>query len=133
LAWGRNGSATAREYISRLILQNSYFGDDIRLVALLNCDEGLRVFTSQPHIAGEPAAYEEIQEWFCRLRFCRLEIDGCVAWFHAAENLLVADAHEGNVIRTASGELVPIDLNVIQPTGRLLEWALAASAPVRQK
>src|SRR5437773_2298111 len=25
LAWGRNGSATAREYLTRLILQNRYF------------------------------------------------------------------------------------------------------------
>lgn len=133
LAWGRNGSATAREYLLRLILQNTYFGDDLRLVALLNCNEGLRVLTSQPHIAGGPAAYGEIREWFCSLRFCRLEIDGCIAWYHDAENLLIADAHEGNVIRTPSGELVPIDLNVIQPTGSLLEWAVKASEPVLPK
>jgi len=125
LAWGRDGSATAREYISRLILQNFYFGDDIELVALVNSNEKLRVLISQPHIAGRAATYEEIQGWFCQLGFRRLEIDGCIAWYHKTENLLVADAHEGNVIRTTSGDLVPIDLNIIRPAGRILEWALA--------
>ncbi len=130
LAWGRDGSATAREYLVRLILQNKYFGDEIRLVALLNCDQGLRVLTSQPHVAGDPASYEEILGWFGRLAFRRLELDGSVAWYHDSENLLVADAHEGNVIRTPSGELVPIDLNLIQPGGRLLEWAVKTADPM---
>jgi len=35
--------------------------------------------------------------------------------------LLIADAHEGNVIRTREGLLVPIDLNMIQSVGSLLE------------
>jgi len=35
LAWGRNGSATAGEYLTRLVLQNRYFADEIRLIALV--------------------------------------------------------------------------------------------------
>jgi hypothetical protein len=46
LAWGRKGSATVREYLTRLLLQNKYFGDDIRLVALVNSGEKLRVLIS---------------------------------------------------------------------------------------
>lgn len=34
-AWGRSGSATAGEYLTRLILQNRYFGDDVELLALV--------------------------------------------------------------------------------------------------
>src|SRR5439155_9848191 len=121
LAWGRNGTATVREYLTRLILQNTYFGDDIELVALVNSGGKLRILTSQQHIAGEPATYEEIQRWIRFLGFCRLESWGCIAWYLPSYNLLMADAHEGNVIRTATAinVLVPIDLNLIQPNGNL--------------
>jgi hypothetical protein len=50
------GSATAREYPTRLILQNEYFGDDIRLIALVNAGGKLRILISQRHIAEKPAA-----------------------------------------------------------------------------
>ena len=126
LAWGRDGTATAHEYLARLILQNKHFGDDIRLVALVECKQHLRVLTSQPHIAGEPASQEEIGNWFHRLGFVRLQTGGSVAWYRSEENLLVADAHEGNVIREAGGGLVPIDLNIVQPMGKLAEWVAGA-------
>jgi hypothetical protein len=125
LAWGRRGSATAGEYLTRLVLQNQFFGDDLELVALVSAGQKLRVLTSQPHVAGEPAAYGAIQEWFCGLGFARVEDSGSAAWYRKPENLLVADAHEGNVLRTGSGALVPIDLNIIQPTGDILAWVLA--------
>ena len=125
LAWGRDGTATAKEYLSRLVLQNLHFGDDIRLIALINSGDHLRILTSQPHIAGEPAAYDEIQNWFQGLNFVRLGIDDRIAWYRREENLLVADAHEGNVIHTTKGDLVPIDLNIVQPSGELLDWALS--------
>jgi hypothetical protein len=126
LAWGRKGTASVREYLTRLILQNTYFGDDIQLVALVNSDGKLRILTSQRHIAGEPATYDEIQDWFHFLGFCRLETAGCIAWYLPADNLLIADAHEGNVIRTARPNfLIPIDLNLIQPNGNLLDAVIA--------
>jgi hypothetical protein len=124
LAWGRDGSATAKEYLSRLVLQNTYFADDIRLIAIIDASEKMRVLTSQPHIAGEPAPYEDIQRWFTDIGFCRVEADGRIAWFREYENLLVADAHEGNVIMTSTGELIPIDLNIIQPVAELRKWAI---------
>lgn len=124
LAWGRKGSATVREYLTRQILQNRYFGDDIRLVALINASGKLRILVSQPHVAGEPAGYDEIQDWFRFLGFERLDCGGSIAWYLDEENLLVADAHEGNVIKALnlSGEtvLLPIDLNLVQPNGALL-------------
>jgi len=124
LAWGRVGTATAREYLSRLVLQNKFFGDDIRLVTLINSGQHLRVLTSQPHIAGERAPANEIIKWFLGLGFVRLETGGRIAWYRAKENLLVADAHEGNVIKSTTGDLVPIDLNVIQPCVKMREWVI---------
>ncbi len=110
LAWGRDGSATAGEYLSRLCWQNEFFGDDVELVALINCGGKLRVLTSQSHIKGEPAPYSAIQQWFEEIGYTRLEIGSRIAWYREAENLLVADAHEGNVLQVEGGELVPIDL-----------------------
>jgi hypothetical protein len=127
LAWNRDVSATAQTYLTRLVLQNRYFGDDIQLVALINVDERLRVLTSQPHIFGEAAPYAEIQEWFLNLGFARVCANDCVAWYIRSDNLLIADAHEGNVIKTPNGDLVPIDLNIIQPSGELLAWACEAA------
>jgi len=87
----------------------------------------MRVLTSQPHIAGEPASCQEIQNWFSHLGFARLETRESVAWYRIRENLLVADAHEGNIVHSLNDILVPIDLNILQPSGRLREWALQAA------
>ena len=127
LGWSEEGFATAREYLTRLVLSNRHFGDDIRLVALVNQHEQLRVLTSQPHIAGEPATHEEICSWFIGLRFRRIESVAGLAWYRADLNLLVADAHEGNVIKAHDGSLYPIDLNIAEPTGQLLEWVRSAT------
>lgn len=123
IPWGQGNSATPHEYLLRLLLQNAYFGDKIYLVALLNCDGRVRTLTSQPHVAGDFATSEEIQKWFeVRHGFRRIETADRIAWYLKSENLLIADAHEGNVIRTAVGTLVPIDLNLIQPQGELYNW-----------
>jgi hypothetical protein len=125
LAWGRKGSATPGEYLTRLVLQNRYFADDIQLISLVRCDQRLRVLTSQPHVPGEAALAEEIQQWFYGLGYMRLEIGDCVAWYLEPDNLLVADAHEGNVIRAPDGVLFAIDLNLIKPSGEMLETVLS--------
>jgi len=61
------------------------------------------------------------------LGFARVCANDCVAWYIRSDNLLIADAHEGNVIKTPNGDLVPIDLNIIQPSGELLAWACEAA------
>jgi len=122
LPWGEGQSATPHEYLLRLLLQNIYFGDKVYLVAIINCEGRIRVLTSQPHVAGDYATPDEIQRWFRGHAFRRIETERRIAWYLKSENLLIADAHEGNVIRTAAGTLVPIDLNLVQPKGPLLEW-----------
>jgi hypothetical protein len=54
-------------------------------------------------------------------------MDGGAAWYHSAKNLLVADAHEGNIIRDRNNVLIPIDLNIIQPEGELLNMVMRAA------
>jgi hypothetical protein len=120
LSWGSD-SATPLEYIQRLMLQNDFFGDDIHLEAVVQCGDRIRILTSQSHVQGEAANYAEIQKWFLSLGYQRLEIGSRIAWYHLERNILVADAHEGNVIKDTSGELLPIDLNVVVPEGKMLE------------
>ena len=120
ISWKGEASATPLEYFTRLDLQNNYFGDDVFLEAIVQCDAQIRVLTSQPHISGEAASYAEIQWWFRELGFQRLEIGGSVAWYSVLNNLLIADAHEGNLIRVLEGILVPIDLNILRPEGEML-------------
>lgn len=130
LAWGRDGSAHADEYLVRLGLQNEHFGDDVQLVGLAKCGQRLRVITSQPHIAGVPASQAEIDNWFTALGFSRLVHEsGSVAWYSRNLDLLAADAHQGNVIKSRDGNLFPIDLNLVRPVGPLREWAVQASRP----
>jgi hypothetical protein len=124
LSWGTGQTATAGEYLTRLLLQNKYFRDEIRLIALVNWGGRLRVLTSQPHIAGEPADAEQIRRWLADLGFACLANQWGIAWYRKRENLLLADAHEGNVIRSQDGTLVPIDLNIIQPFGHMLDSVL---------
>jgi hypothetical protein len=121
LAWGRLGTATAKEYLTRWVLQNQFFGDDIHLVALVNSNSKMRVLISQPHIEGDPASPSDIENWFISIGFSKIDFSGSVAWYLEEENLLVADAHEGNVLRSPSGDLIPIDLNIVKPAVHLLE------------
>ncbi|HEY1661589.1 MAG TPA: hypothetical protein VGI03_04160 [Verrucomicrobiae bacterium] len=129
VAWGHSGSATAGEYLNRLVLQNKYFGDDIQLVALVNCGQKLRVLTSQPHIVGEDAEYGEICLWLRGLGFRRLESNGAIAWYRDNDNLLVSDVHEGNVIRSVTGALFAIDINLINPDREMLDVVLSLLEP----
>ena len=120
LSWVRDGSACALEYLQRLVFQNDYFGDSIHLEAVVQVGDRIRVLTSQPHIQGEAATPEEIQNWFLSLGFQRVEMGERIAWYHLELNLLVADAHEGNVLRSETGKLFPIDLNIMRPEGEAL-------------
>jgi hypothetical protein len=90
LAWGGGDSATAQGYLTRLVLQNNYFGDDIQLVALINADQRVRVLTSQPHIFGEAAPSAENQAWFLNLGFVQVCANDCIAWYIFQDNLLIA-------------------------------------------
>ena len=123
IAWGRDGTATPTEYLTRIALQNEHFADDIRLECLLNCGQKMRILTSQRHVEGRASTYEEIQWWFANLGFVRIVYGTSIAWYSMKANLLIADAHEANVIFTSEGKCVPIDLNITKPSGDLREWA----------
>ena len=94
-------AASPLEYFERLALQNELFGDDIRIEGVAFDEAQLEIVTTQP----------EIDAYFSNLGFCRAELNPDVPlYFHPELGILVADAHDRNILRNESGVLVPIDL-----------------------
>ena len=123
--------ATPLEYLERLALLN-------RLAADLNSLEGVivqadgdtAIVTSQPRFDIVPVTQCEIDGWFASLGF---ERETAAAYYRAADNLGVFDAHEKNVVR--AGELlVPFDVIPCHPAGgfrQFIEDTLAAGHTLR--
>ncbi len=106
--FGGQGFATA--YLDNLNAANRLFGDDIRLHGVLETASGPSLVTSQPFIPGTAPTLEEIQSWFESNGY---RSTGHNRWIHAETGTEIADAHAGNLIRTEEGELLPIDLQVL--------------------
>jgi hypothetical protein len=118
-------AATPLEYLQRLGWHNALFGDDIRIVGITFVEDNIEVITSQPWIVSDgkqPASQKEIDGYFEHLGFRRVEINpGVPIYFNERMNVIVADAHERNILRTEKGRLAPIDVVIGIPDPDLLE------------
>lgn len=117
--------ATLLEYLDRLAWQNLLFGDDIRIEGVASDEEQIEIITTQPWIVVHPdvptATQREIDDYFEALGFAKLElIAGVPLYFQPELGVVVADAHDQNILRNESGELVPIDLVIGAPGRELL-------------
>lgn len=111
-SFGAQGSALA--YLRNLRASNTLFGDDIVLHGILRTHRGAALVTSQPFVEGVEPSPDEIASWFESNGYQSI---GHNRWKHAGTGVEVADAHTGNLIKTAEGELVPIDLQVLSDGG----------------
>lgn len=107
--------ATPLEYLTRLLLCNHAFGDDLRLEqVLLDENRAVRVVTSQPIIVGTHPLEADLHRQLYADGFEPLEaVDGVPTtkdWFRLAERVLIFDAHNGNYIQTTEGLIIPIDI-----------------------
>ncbi len=119
--------ATPLEYLDRLIWQNTVFGDDIRLLGIIDKARGMHVVTSQPDIDGGLVTQEEICAFmaasgFARIDAVRLGHEDALAFFREADGLAVFDCHVGNFIKSGPN-VVPIDL-IVQRAEPALRAAL---------
>ncbi|MFN0075981.1 MAG: hypothetical protein ACKVY0_05865 [Prosthecobacter sp.] len=106
-------NALPLQYLERLLLQNEVFGDDIRLQGLWQDAAGWHIVTSQPDIAGRAATLDEIHAGMtafgCReLPWRGIGYENSLA-FQLGE-IGVWDVHPANMVVTAAGLLVPIDV-----------------------
>ncbi len=111
--------ATPAEYLRRLAWCNVFFGDEIRVLGVICDEEQIQVVSSQPWIADnkkDPPSGEEIAAYFAEFGFLPVSENPETPVFYSPEfNLLVADAHDTNVIRSRDGGLAQIDVVVGAP------------------
>ena len=110
--------AFASEYLDRLALQNEFFGDDIRLESV--SPEG-RVHTSQPYREGVHPEPNEINDHLIEEGFEECIAPGGDRYFLHPDGILVADEKPENWMKDELGQMVPIDLILIDlraPTAR---------------
>ena len=129
-AFAEGVPATPLEYLERLALQNVLFGDDIRIAGVAFDEAQMEIVTTQPwivvHSDVPTPALSEIDEYFGALGFRKVELVPDVPiYFQPEAGVIVADAHERNILRNETGALVPIDLVIGKPgpqlLGRILE------------
>jgi len=104
------GAQGAEAYLRNIGASNRLFADDIRFHGILETDHGPAFVISQPFVAGCEPGLEEVAAWFEQNGY---RSTGHNRWIHDGTGTEIADAHTGNLIKTADGELVPIDLQVL--------------------
>ena len=106
--FGAQGNALA--YLNNLQAANTLFGDDIVLHGVLETKRGPALVISQPFIPGTVPTSAEIAYWFEENGY---RPNGYNRWKSDSTGTEIADAHIGNLIESADGELIPIDLQVL--------------------
>lgn len=130
--------ATPFEYLSRVVLFNRTFGDDIQLEGII-CDPGrVAIVTSQPVIKGRSVTPAESREFMLREGFCLSDCPPLgrsntvsFSFYHAVEKIAVFDTHAANFLIN-EGVVAPIDA-LITTMEQSLEFYLSLSAEKRRK
>ncbi|HSP42223.1 MAG TPA: NAD-dependent DNA ligase LigA [Luteolibacter sp.] len=97
-------------YLANLDVANRLFGDDIRFHGVLETIKGPALVTSQPFLVGTQPTAGDVISWFEANGYKSI---GHNHWKHPETGIEIADAHTGNLIKTADGELIPIDLQIL--------------------
>jgi hypothetical protein len=111
--------ATPLEYCERLLLQNSIFGDDMRLEGIAVETGSTTVLTSQPNIRGGGVSAHEMTAfmaklWFKPLRGLTLGRPGALAFYRDLGEVAAFDTHPGNFVKDDNGVVLPIDLILLR-------------------
>jgi hypothetical protein len=110
---------TPLEYLERLLLQNSLFGDLIELEGIAQELGQTVILTSQPHITGMDVSREDIQnfmarQWFKPLNGLQIGRPGALAFYRDLDEVAAFDAHPGNFVKDTEGRVLPIDLILLR-------------------
>jgi DNA ligase (NAD+) len=100
-------------YLRNIEASNRIFGDDIWFHGILPTKQGPAFVISQPYVEGTEPTVQEVTDWFINQGYLS---KGHNRWVHPETGVEIADAHTGNLIKTSTGELVPIDLQVLEET-----------------
>jgi hypothetical protein len=130
--------ATPFEYLSRLVLFNRTFGDDIQLEGVI-CDPGcVAIVTSQPVIRGMAATPAEVEgameTWGFVVSDCPplgRSNTASQSFYSSDERIAVFDTHAANFL-VNEGVVAPIDA-LITIMDEYLEFYLSLTAKERKK
>lgn len=109
------------EYLRRLAWCNRLFGDQFKILGIaLDDEEQIEVICSQPWIEAHPVRSvpfnTEINEYFGRFGFYRIpSLPDAPMFYHSELGLLVADAHDTNILRASDGDFAAIDVVIGVP------------------
>lgn len=104
--------ATPLEYLERLRLANEKFADGIRFLGVIDASDGWRLVISQPNVQGGPPTPKDVLQFF---RWHKFQAVNDKTYYRAMDNLLVGDAHTGNLKKLPNGSIVPFDVLLSQP------------------
>jgi hypothetical protein len=112
--------ASAAEYLRRI------FGDQIRLIGVAYEEEQMEVITSQPWISVNPTdpkpSEKEIAAYLESFGFFPTSSNPDAPLFYSpSTGLIVADAHDQNILRDEAGDLAAIDVIIGRPSLDLLK------------
>ncbi len=116
---------TPGEYLERLLLGRSLFGDDVSIEGVIRDGDQARVLISQTHIVGETPKPREMAVFMRRTGFLPAPD---FAWYHPISKIAAFDAQARNFLRSGAS-IIPIDLILTPVEGELrtyLEGALQA-------
>ena len=122
-AFGAQSGALA--YLANLDAANRLFGDDIRFHGVLETIKGPSLVTSQPFVDGLQPTGGDVISWFETNGYQSI---GHNHWKHPEAGIEIADAHTGNLMKAKNGELIPIDLQILD-AGDLKVAAASGSSP----
>ncbi len=122
------GAQGSLGYLKNISESNRLFGDDICFHGILETDKGPSFVISQPYVDGSSPTLDEVSEWFTHNGY---HATGYNRWKNAVTGTEVADAHEGNLIKAADGELIPIDLQVLNEGNLQLPSAIPHLLEIR--
>lgn len=97
-------------YLDNIGASNRLFGDDIIFHGILPSEQGPAFLISQPYVEGTEPTPAEVENWFLDQGYVS---SGHNRWLHPVTGTEIADAHTGNLIKSSDGELIPIDLQVL--------------------
>jgi hypothetical protein len=112
--------ATPLEYLRRLRVHNTIFGDRLVLRGIQGEGSALRIVTAQSDIVGEAPSLEEMDrhlresEGFARLAIPPMGYYKSLSYLR--DNVGLFDAHPANCVVTRDGSLVPIDFILLELT-----------------
>jgi Serine/Threonine/Tyrosine Kinase found in polyvalent proteins len=122
--YARDLLATPSEYLRRLAWSNLLLGDEFRILGVAFDEEQIEIVSAHKWIEGNkdrsvPFA-DEITEYFRRFGFKPVGNNpDAPLFYHDGFQLLLADAHDTNIIRSVNGKCAAIDVVIGNPGPRL--------------